>query len=92
MNVRPARHDPNLRPSLGGLAAASTHDGGIPGYGSLNFTDSTGSRTATIVVSTELPSEFPVAFPKITEAHHALQTAALCTMFGKPAPDAAHTG
>jgi D-alanyl-D-alanine carboxypeptidase len=67
------------------------HDGGMTGYYSIHFTDGTGSRTATILVSTDLPSEFPDAFPKITEAHRALQTAVLCTMFGKPVPTAAHT-
>ncbi|WP_204328161.1 serine hydrolase domain-containing protein [Streptomyces aureoverticillatus] len=63
-----------------------THDGGIPGYLSVNFTDSTGGRTATVLVSTEAFAEFPEAFPKIDAAAKELQTAAMCTMFDKPAP------
>jgi D-alanyl-D-alanine carboxypeptidase len=67
------------------------HDGGAPGYLSGNVTDRTGSRTATILVSTEFWAEF-AADPKIAEAAQALQTAMICTMFGKPVPTPAHAG
>jgi len=67
------------------------HDGGIPGYLSTNVTDSTGSRTATVLIATESWAEFD-ADPEIAAAGHALQTAVICTMFGKPAPaDRPHT-
>jgi D-alanyl-D-alanine carboxypeptidase len=61
------------------------HDGGITGYSSVNLTDSTGSRTATVLVSTEFLFEFG-ADAKLVAADQALQTAAICAMFGKPAP------
>ncbi|MEV7009299.1 serine hydrolase domain-containing protein [Streptosporangium sp. NPDC051022] len=64
------------------------HDGGIPGYLTVSVTDRTGGRTATVLVSTESWIEFE-ADPKIAEAAQALQTAAICTMFGKPVPAAA---
>jgi D-alanyl-D-alanine carboxypeptidase len=67
------------------------HDGGMPGYLTANATDRTGSRTATILVSTEFWAEF-AADPKIAKAAQALQTAVICTMFGKPVPTAAHAG
>ncbi|RLU79712.1 serine hydrolase [Streptomyces griseocarneus] len=69
-----------------------SHDGGIPGYLSVNVTDSTGSRTATVLVSTEAFAEHPDAFPPVSGAAKALQTAAICAMFDKPAPATAHTG
>jgi D-alanyl-D-alanine carboxypeptidase len=59
------------------------HDGGITGYLSSNLTDSTGRRTATILVPTEFRYEFD-ADPKLAEAQRALQTATTCAMFGKP--------
>lgn len=59
------------------------HDGGLPGYLSLNATDVTGSRTATTLISTEIWSEFS-ANPALGEAAQELQTATICTMFGKP--------
>ncbi|MFD9903593.1 serine hydrolase domain-containing protein [Streptomyces sp. NPDC059063] len=66
------------------------HEGGIPGYLSINVTDSTGRRTASVLVSTEAYSEYPDAFPaEIAEADKTLKTAALCAMFDKPAPTAA---
>lgn len=67
------------------------HDGGIPGYLSVNATDSTGSRTASVLVSTEAFAEHPDAFPSVAGAAKALQTATICGMFGKPAPAAART-
>jgi D-alanyl-D-alanine carboxypeptidase len=62
------------------------HDAGIPGYLSANVTDRNGSRTATILISTESWPEFGSA-----AAAKALQTAVICTMFGKPVPTAAHS-
>ncbi len=67
------------------------HDGGIPGYLTANVTDRTGSRTATILVSTESWSEFG-SDPKIAATAKALQTAVICTMFGKPVPTPSHAG
>jgi len=67
------------------------HDGGIPGYLSTNATDRAGSRTASVLVSTESWAEFE-SDPKIAAAARALQTATLCTMFGKPVPGTAHAG
>ncbi|MFI6597578.1 serine hydrolase domain-containing protein [Nonomuraea sp. NPDC050536] len=61
------------------------HDGGMPGYLTTNLTDRTGSRTATVLISTEFWAEFE-ADPKIAKAAQALQTAVTCTMFGKPVP------
>ncbi|GHF70611.1 serine hydrolase [Streptomyces mashuensis] len=69
------------------------HEGGIPGYLSLNATDPTGNRTASILVSTEAYSEYPNAFPaEIAKADQALKAAAICAMFDKPAPTGAPTG
>jgi D-alanyl-D-alanine carboxypeptidase len=56
------------------------HDGGIPGYLSLNFTDSAGRRTGSVLMSTELFSEFD-AEPELTAAYKALVEAAVCAMF-----------
>ncbi|WP_245667886.1 serine hydrolase domain-containing protein [Actinomadura macra] len=67
------------------------HDGGMPGYLSVNITDRTGGRTATMLVSTESWAEFG-ADPKMTEAAQSLQKALICSMFGKPVPAAAHAG
>lgn len=61
------------------------HDGGLPGYLSVNITDGTGTRTMTILVATEFWSEFG-SDPKIEAAEKPLHDAAICTMFGKPAP------
>ncbi|MER7129616.1 serine hydrolase domain-containing protein [Streptosporangium saharense] len=67
------------------------HEGGVPGYLTTNVTDRTGSRTATVLISTEFWAEFG-ANPKIAKAAQTLKTAAICTMFGKPVPTAAHAG
>ncbi|WP_371515190.1 serine hydrolase domain-containing protein [Kitasatospora sp. NBC_01300] len=61
------------------------HDGGITGYSSTNLTDGTGSRTATVLISTEFLFEFG-ADAKLAAAGQALQSAVTCAMFGKPAP------
>lgn len=63
------------------------HDGGIPGYLSTGITDRAGTRSATVLISTEAWSEFE-ADPKIAKAAQALQLAVTCTMFGKPVPPA----
>ncbi|MFI1100649.1 serine hydrolase domain-containing protein [Streptomyces melanogenes] len=62
------------------------HDGGIPGYLSTHVTDPTGRRTATVLVATEAFAENPKAFPVLTQAAKALQNAAMCAMFDRPAP------
>jgi D-alanyl-D-alanine carboxypeptidase len=68
------------------------HDGGIPGYLTSNVTDRTGTRTATLLISTESWSEFG-SEPKIAAAAQVLNTALICDMFGKPVPPTpAHTG
>ncbi|MFD9633359.1 serine hydrolase domain-containing protein [Streptomyces violascens] len=66
------------------------HDGGIPGYLSTNFTDSAGHRTASVLVSTEAFAETPAAFPGLTKASKALQSATICAMFDKPTPTPPH--
>jgi D-alanyl-D-alanine carboxypeptidase len=68
-----------------------THTGGLPGYGSVNVTDGTGSRTATLVISTDSWAAFE-SDPKIAEAFTPLVNDVYCAMFGKPVPAAAHTG
>jgi len=65
------------------------HDGGMPGYLTTNAADRTGARTATVLVSMESWAEFG-SDPKIAAAARTLQTAVICTMFGKPVP--AHAG
>ena len=61
------------------------HDGGIPGYLSVNVTDRTGTRTATMLVATESWAEFGTD-PELAAAAQALQTAMVCTMFDRPVP------
>lgn len=61
------------------------HDGGITGYSSSTITDGTGSRTATVLVPTELLYEFE-ADPGLVEADRALHVAVVCAMFGTPVP------
>lgn len=72
--------------------AVWTHDGGIPGYLSTNVTDSTGHRTASVLVSTEAFAETPAAFPDINKAAKALRYATICAMFDKPTPTTPHIG
>jgi D-alanyl-D-alanine carboxypeptidase len=67
------------------------HDGGLPGYLSVNVTDRSGSRTATMLVATESWAEFGDD-PQIAAAGQALQTAVICTMLGQPTPTTAHAG
>ncbi|MFJ1705486.1 serine hydrolase domain-containing protein [Kitasatospora sp. NPDC088346] len=61
------------------------HEGGVTGYSSTNYTDVTGGRTATVLVPTEFLFEFE-ADPRLAEADRALQSAVICTMFGRPVP------
>jgi len=61
------------------------HEGGMTGYSSINYTDATGRRTASVLIPTELLSEFD-ADQKLTEADQALSIATACAMFGKPVP------
>ncbi len=67
------------------------HDGGIPGYLSIGLTDRTGTRSATILITTESWAEFGTD-PKIKAAGDALQNTTICAMFGKPLPTKAHAG
>ncbi|HEX4721229.1 MAG TPA: serine hydrolase domain-containing protein, partial [Pseudonocardiaceae bacterium] len=63
------------------------HDGQTAGYSSEGYTTGDGSRTVAIVTSTV----FGLKVPKTGAADRALQTAAICTMLGKPIPaTAAH--
>ncbi|MFJ9162540.1 serine hydrolase domain-containing protein [Streptomyces griseoviridis] len=85
--------NPEKGPASGlGIETGSTpcgtiwaHDGGMTGYSSTNYTDVKGSRTASVLVSTDFAFEF-AADPKMVAANEALQTAAICAMFGKQAP------
>lgn len=58
------------------------HDGGMPGYLSTNLTDDTGSRSASVLVPTELVAEFD-ADPQLGASTKALLSGAICAMFGK---------
>ncbi|MFI9385168.1 serine hydrolase domain-containing protein [Kutzneria sp. NPDC052558] len=60
-----------------------SHDGGVPGYLSVNLTDSTGDRSASVLISTELFSEFD-AEPQLAAASKAMSNAATCAMFDQP--------
>ncbi len=63
-----------------------SQDGGLPGYFSINFTDSTGEQTAGVLVS-----EYFVSFgpdPELTEASQNLQDAVTCAMTNGPIPSA----
>jgi len=59
-----------------------SHDGGVPGYLSVNLTDSAGGRSASVLISTELFSEFD-AEPQLAAADKALVGATICAMFDK---------
>lgn len=58
------------------------HTGEVPGYSSWDYTDSTGQRTASVIVTTI----FGIATPKAAVATQTRINAAVCTMFGKPVP------
>jgi len=58
------------------------HDGQTAGYSSEGYTTGDGSRTVAIFTSTV----FGLKVPKVGAADKALQTAAICTMLGKPIP------
>lgn len=60
------------------------HVGQVPAYSSWDFTDSTGSRTASVFASTI----FDLAEPKAGAAVQALMNAAVYTMLGEPGPSA----
>ena len=59
------------------------HDGGLPGYLSVNFTDGAG-RTASVLISTELFDEFGTE-PQLAAVDKTLVNATICAMFDKPA-------
>ncbi|MFC1403548.1 MULTISPECIES: serine hydrolase [Streptacidiphilus] len=58
------------------------HDGQVPGYSSVDYTDATGRRTASVYTSTI----FGLALPRTAAANQALVDAAVCAMLDKPAP------
>ncbi|MEA5365365.1 serine hydrolase domain-containing protein [Amycolatopsis sp., V23-08] len=58
------------------------HTGGIPGYRSDLFTDSTGSRSVEVFVT----EQQGLAEPDLAAAHQALVTGAVCAMYGKTSP------
>ena len=64
------------------------HTGEVPGYSSWDYTDSTGQRTASVIVTTI----FGIATPRAAAATQTLINAAVCTMLGKPIPAATATG
>jgi D-alanyl-D-alanine carboxypeptidase len=61
------------------------HDGQTAGYSSEGYTTSDGRRTVAIFTSTV----FGLKTPKAGAADKAVQTAAICTMLGKPIPTTA---
>jgi D-alanyl-D-alanine carboxypeptidase len=58
------------------------HTGGVPGFGSQNYTDAAGRRTVTVVTV----SQFGTKFPEVQAADQKVVDAAVCAMLGKPAP------
>ncbi|MFF9868211.1 serine hydrolase domain-containing protein [Streptomyces sp. NPDC013953] len=66
------------------------HEGGMTGYSSTSYSDRAGRRSAVVLVPTEFLFEFQ-ADPELVAADEALRTAAVCAMFGKPAPGARPT-
>jgi D-alanyl-D-alanine carboxypeptidase len=58
------------------------HDGQVPGYSSWDYTDSSGTRTVSVLVTTV----FGLKVPKTATAGEALLTAAIGAMLGKPLP------
>lgn len=55
------------------------HAGGFPGYRSHNYTDVTGRRTATVLITTT----YSLYAPSAAAAQKALVDAAVCRMYGK---------
>lgn len=58
------------------------HTGGIPGFGSQNYTDATGQKTVSVVTTTQ----FGAKTDAIAVADQRVVDAAVCTMLGKPIP------
>jgi D-alanyl-D-alanine carboxypeptidase len=58
------------------------HTGGIPGYGSQNYTDASGRRTVTVVTTTQ----FGAKFADILVTDQRVADAAVCAMLGRPIP------
>jgi D-alanyl-D-alanine carboxypeptidase len=56
------------------------HTGGVPGYASQNYTDTTGRRSVSVVSTTQ----FGLLDPKLRAADQKVVDAAVCTMLGKP--------
>ena len=84
----PVRSGLGLEKTVTLCGTAWGHTGEVPGYSSWDYTDSTGQRTASVIVTTI----FGIATPKAAVATQTLINAAVCTMFGKPIPAAATTG
>ncbi|MFJ2347006.1 serine hydrolase domain-containing protein [Streptomyces antimycoticus] len=61
------------------------HTGGIPGYASQNYTDSTGHRTVAILTTTV----FGLSEQKAAATYRPLVDAAVCRMLGEPLPGTA---
>jgi D-alanyl-D-alanine carboxypeptidase len=76
------RYGLGLMQYTNGCGTVWGHTGGIPGYGSQNYTDATGRRTVTVVTATQFGSKFP----GVQEADQRVVDAAVCTMLGKPVP------
>jgi D-alanyl-D-alanine carboxypeptidase len=58
------------------------HTGGIPGFGSQNYTDDTGRRMVSVVTTTQ----FGAKSDEVMAADQKVVDAAVCTMLGRPIP------
>jgi D-alanyl-D-alanine carboxypeptidase len=58
------------------------HTGGIPGFGSQNYTDETGRRSVSVVTTTQ----FGAKSEAVMAADQRVVDAAVCTMLGRPIP------
>ncbi|MFI7451968.1 serine hydrolase domain-containing protein [Nonomuraea sp. NPDC049714] len=77
-----ARYGLGLQRHTNSCGTVWGHTGGIPGYSSQNYTDSTGRRTVTVVTTTL----FGLRDEKLAVADRKLIDAAICVMLGKPVP------
>ncbi|ASO20565.1 D-alanyl-D-alanine carboxypeptidase [Actinoalloteichus hoggarensis] len=62
------------------------HTGGIPGYSSANYVDETGTRSVTVVTTTQ----FGLFEPELGTAEQGVIDGAVCTMLGETSPVAAN--
>ncbi|MBB5907502.1 D-alanyl-D-alanine carboxypeptidase [Actinoalloteichus hymeniacidonis] len=58
------------------------HTGGITGYSSVNYVDEAGTRSVTVVTTTQ----FGLLDPERQAANRAVVDGAICTMLGQPLP------